>query len=134
MLGSCYLSSPIEGKTVVIPIRATLEALDIEGVADNTLKEVALSIAEKHGFNVILSNNRLSKLSLTYDIVKKNVESIDMETAIVYHLANKFYIPAIAILEVSDYKVGNKVEFINYEEELKDEIFEIELELIQEIK
>jgi hypothetical protein len=134
LLGSCHLNSPIEDKTIVIPVRATLEALDIEGIADNTLKEVALSIAEKRRFNVILSNNHLTKLSLTYDIVQRNAESIDMETAIVYHLANKFHIPAIAILGVSDYKVENKVEFVIYEEELKDEIFEIGLELIREVK
>ncbi len=46
-----------------------------------------------------------------------------METAIVYYLANKFLIPAIAILGVSDYKVGDKIEFVYYEEELKDKMF-----------
>ncbi|BAA79228.2 hypothetical protein APE_0275b.1 [Aeropyrum pernix K1] len=108
--------------------------MDIEGIADNTSKKAALNIAEKHGFNVILPDNHLTKLSLTYDIIKRDAESIDMETAIVYHLANKFHIPAIAILGVSDYKAKNKVEFVTYEEELKDEIFEIGLELTLEVK
>ena len=133
LFGSCYLGFPIKNRSVVVPIEAHQEAVGIGGRADDLLVETAIEVIRDSGFTIHIRKNHLSTLSFVTKIGREEAESVDMETATVYYLANKHNIPSVAILGVSDYKYEEKIRFVEYEEELKDDIFKMALEALSRL-
>jgi len=131
LIGSCGLGREISRKTLVIPRSATQETKVIRGTADEAMIRVASQIAQRNDFEVVVTDKHVSKFSILRGLAETDGESEDLETASVYYLANSYGVPAVALLGVSDYKSGGYTVYVDYEEQLKDDVFALASAVIQ---
>jgi len=134
LIGSCGLDREISKKTVVIPRTASQEMQDIRGTADEVMTRTAIQIAERNGLDVVVTDRHVSKFSLVRSLGKASGESEDLEAASVYYMANSYRVPVVGILGVSDYKCDNYIYYVEYEEELKDDVFALASRTLRELK
>jgi len=125
LIGSCGLDRKISRKTAVIPRIASQEMLDLRGIADEALMNIATKVAESSGLDVVVTDKHVSKFSFVRSPGEERGESEDLEAASVYNMANSYGVPVVAILGVSDYRSDGYIYYVEYEEELKDDVFAI---------
>lgn len=133
LIGSCGLSREIARKTLVIARSATQETEVIGGTADEAMIRVASQVAQRSDFDVVVTDKHVSKFSILKGLAETSGESEDLETASVYYLANSYGVPVVALLGVSDYKSGGYTFYVDYEEQLKDDVFALASTVIQEL-
>jgi purine-nucleoside phosphorylase len=132
LIGSCGLNREIARKTLVIPRGATRETGVIRGNADEAMVRIASQIAQRNDFDTVITDKHVSKFSILRGLAETSGESEDLETASVYYLANSYGVPAVALLGVSDYRSGGYTVYVDYEEQLKDDVFALASRVIQE--
>jgi len=124
----------IARKTLVIPRSATQETGVIGGTADEAIVWTASQMAQRNDFDTVITDRHVSKFSILRGLAETDGESEDLETASVYYLANSYGVPAVALLGVSDYKSGGYTVYVEYEEQLKDDVFALTDRVVQELE
>ncbi len=105
LIGYAYTDTIIQDASVITPLSAYIEALDIVGKADQGLLNALSRSLREEGFGVKPSNNHISKLSLTYRYSEASLDgaTIDLETGPIYYLSNMNYVSAAALLQILPY-------------------------------
>lgn len=105
-------------------------------IADYDLLSTAYTIAKEHGFNIhvgnVLSDDSFYKddLSDTFKLGEYGVLGVEMEAAVMYYLAAKYGVQALALMTVSDHMITGEETTSEERQSTFDEMMIVGLETL----